>query len=96
MERSYLIISEPDSVVDNRKIENMIEKWFALWVKVWSAENLGEHFHQESVMGCFIKCLKQQLSFPVCQMQQDFTNSTVNQEGIQGRLGMKYSRNMGN
>ena len=40
LQEAYLIMSEPYSVIDNRKVEDVIEERLAFGVKVWCAKNL--------------------------------------------------------
>ena len=41
---SYLVVSKPYSVIDNRKTEHMVKEWLAFWVKVRCTKDLSEHF----------------------------------------------------
>ena len=37
---SYLVVSEPNTVISNPKMEDMINKWLALWMIKWRSEYL--------------------------------------------------------
>lgn len=39
----YLKVSEPDSIVQTSKVEDVINEWLAFRMVIWSAEDLRMH-----------------------------------------------------